>query len=95
MKTIQVSTTNLIFYLAKHPEYKAKLLAEILPAVESVRDNILEGLEYDTVMDFEYLHQCFYEVLRIEPPAALSLHQTFDEDVTLEFNDSKVHFKKD
>jgi cytochrome P450 len=47
----------------------------------------LEGLEYDTVMDFEYLHQCFYEVLRIEPPAALSLHQTFAEDVTLEFND--------
>ncbi len=60
--------------MAKHPEYKAKLLKEILPPVQKVADNIIEGLEYDTVMDFEYLHQCFYEVLRIEPPAALSLH---------------------
>jgi hypothetical protein len=56
MKTIQVSTTNLIYYLTKHPEYKSKLLQEILPPVESVKDNIVDGLEYDTVMEFEYLH---------------------------------------
>jgi cytochrome P450 len=74
MKTIQVSTTNLIYYLQKHPEYKAKLLKEILPPVEKVKDNILEGLEYDTVMDFEYLRQCYSESLRIEPPAAISTH---------------------
>ena len=42
--------------MAKHPEYKAKLLKEILPPVQKVADNIIEGLEYDTVMDFEYLH---------------------------------------
>lgn len=37
MKTIQVSTTNLIYYLTKHPEIKAKLLKEILPPVELVQ----------------------------------------------------------
>jgi cytochrome P450 len=34
MKTIQASTTNLIYYLTKHPEYKQKLLKEILLPLE-------------------------------------------------------------
>ena len=54
-KTIQISTTNLIYYLTKHPEIKAILMDEILPPVEKVKENILEGLNYDTVMEFEYL----------------------------------------
>jgi cytochrome P450 len=52
MKTIQVSTTNLIYYMTMNPEMKEKLLSEILPPVEEVKDNIVEGLSYDTVMDF-------------------------------------------
>ena len=56
-----------------HPEIKTKLLEEILPPVEKVKNNIVDGLEYDTVMDFEYLHQCFNESLRIEPPALVSV----------------------
>ena len=75
MKTIQLSTTNLIWYISKHAEFKHKLLAEILPAVEAVKDDIAQGLDYDTVMDFEYLHQCFYESLRIEPPANFTVGQ--------------------
>lgn len=55
MKTIQVSSTNLIYYLTKHPEFKSTLLQEILPPVERVSDNIVDGLEYETVMEFEYL----------------------------------------
>lgn len=55
MKTIQISTTNMIHYLNKYPEYKEKLLKEILPPVEKVKENIVEGLEYDEVMEFEYL----------------------------------------
>lgn len=45
----------MIYYLCKHPDLKAKLEAEILPPVALVKDNIVEGLEYDTVMDFEFL----------------------------------------
>ena len=88
MKTIQVSTTNLIYYLTKHPEIKAKLLKEILPPLAKVKQNILDGLEYDTVMEFEYLQHCFYESLRIEPPASTSFYQRFMEDAefTIEGN---------
>lgn len=45
----------MIYYLTKHPEIKSKLLSEILPPVERVSGNIVDGLEYETVMDFEYL----------------------------------------
>jgi cytochrome P450 len=55
MKTIQISTSNMIYYMEKHPEYKEKLLKEILPPVEKVKDNILQGLTYDTVQEFNYL----------------------------------------
>ena len=34
---------------------KEKLLKEILPAVELVKNNIVDGLEYETVMEFDYL----------------------------------------
>jgi hypothetical protein len=55
MKTIQVTTTNLICRMAMNPKIKEKLLTEILPAVEKHKNNILEGLDYETVMEFEYL----------------------------------------
>jgi cytochrome P450 len=55
MKTIQVTTTNMMYYLTKHPEHKAKLLTEILPPVEAAKNNIVEDFNYDTVMEFEYL----------------------------------------
>ena len=55
MKTIQVSTTNLIYYLTKNQEIKEKLMKEILPPVKLVELDIIESLDYDTVMDFEYL----------------------------------------
>jgi len=58
--------------MQKHPEYKKRLLAEILPPVEKVKSEIVEKLEYDTVMEFEYLQRCFHEVLRIEPPTSVS-----------------------
>lgn len=76
MKTVQVSTANTICYLDANPDVKKKLLEEILPVVEAVKDDIVEKLDYETVMDFDYLHQVFYESLRIEPPAQVSTHST-------------------
>jgi len=35
MKTIQISTTNLIYYLTKHTDIREKLMNEILPPVEA------------------------------------------------------------
>ena len=76
MKTIQISTTNLIYYLTKHQNIKEKLLKEILPPVEAVKDNLIEGFTLETVTDFEYLSNCYYESLRIEPPVANSSQLT-------------------
>jgi len=47
-----------------------------LPPLERVKDNIVEDFTYETVMEYEYLQQCYSEVLRIEPPAANSVQQT-------------------
>lgn len=80
--------------MTKHPEYKKKLLEEILPPVQKVRDNILEGLDYDTVMDFEYLHWCYNETLRIEPPAGMTFQQTMSEDTMIGKGDKQYMFRK-
>ena len=41
--------------MTKNAEIKKKLLAEVLPPVEAAKDNIMDNLDYDTVMEFEYL----------------------------------------
>ncbi len=38
-----------------NPTIKQKLLEEILPVVERHRDNLVENLDYESVMEFEYL----------------------------------------
>lgn len=73
MGTIQVTTTNLIYFITKFSESKEKLMREIRPPVDQVKEGVKEGLTYDTVMDFEYLHECFYETLRLDGPTVLSM----------------------
>lgn len=82
MKTIQVSTTNLLYYLTRCPYIKQKLLDEILPPLADLTDLVKE-LTYEQVMDFEYLQYCFNESLRIEPPASISFASTVDRDCTV------------
>jgi len=89
MKTIQISTTNLIYHLTKHTEIRERLLKEVLPSVEAAKDNIVDNLEYDTVMDFEYLQQCYYEALRMEPPTAQSILQSFTADIDVNIGGGK------
>lgn len=82
MKTVQISTANTICYLDMYPEVKKKLLDEILPPVEAAKDDIPKNLDYETVMDLDYLHMVFYEALRIEPPAQFGTAATMTEDTT-------------
>jgi len=69
MKTSQITTANLIYYLSQHPEVKEKLLKEI--KLENT------DLSYEQIMEFDYLQQCINETLRLEPPAPLSQSQHF------------------
>lgn len=69
MKTIQISTTNMIYHMTKRPDLEKKLLAEILPPLEKVKNNLVEGFTLDIAQDFEFLQHCWYESMRMEPPA--------------------------
>ena len=55
MKTIQISSTNLLYYLTKHQEYREKLMKEIRPPVDAVKNDVVKGLTYETVMELNYL----------------------------------------
>jgi len=47
MKTIQLTTANLIMYITQHPDIKQRLLDETMPAVDKAKFNIVEDLTYD------------------------------------------------
>ena len=83
MKTIQISSTNLVYYLTKHDDIREKMLKEILPVVEKVKDNIKDGLDHDSVQDLDYFNMCYKECLRKEPPAANTITQTVDPDTVV------------
>ena len=72
MKPIQVATTNLIYYVSKHPTVKERLLAEIMPPLEKAQRNWLEKFTYEMGQQFTYLQWCWQESLRIEPPVPCS-----------------------
>lgn len=71
IKTTQSTTTNLISYMDINPLVKEKLLNEIRPPLEEVRDDILGELKFETVSEFDYLQKVIYETLRIEPALKL------------------------
>lgn len=45
----------------------------MLPVVEAAKTDIVDGLEYDAVMELDYLQMCYQESLRIEPPSVVSI----------------------
>jgi len=63
MKTIQATTTNLICYMEMNPAIKQKLLQEFLPVVGKHKTNLVENLDYDSVMEFEFLQKCVLEAI--------------------------------
>ncbi len=83
MKTTQSTTTNLICYMDMNRPIKEKLLKEILPPLNEVRNDILEGLQFDTVSEFEYLQKVIYETLRIEPALKIPTGSNMMQPCTL------------
>ena len=82
-KTIQVSTTNLIYQLLTHPKIHDKLVAEIRPPLDALNGKIQEGFTVDMAMDLDYLHCCYWEAMRLEAPAVGSAPGCFSRDVTI------------
>jgi hypothetical protein len=50
-----MSTANTFVYLNQNPECKKKLLAEVIPALEEVKDDFQQKFTQDIAMDFTYL----------------------------------------
>jgi len=83
MKTVQLTTANTLMFLAQNPDINQRILSEIMPVMEEVKENILVNMTYEKVQEFDFLIHCFYESLRIEPPVPVSSNQCFNEDVTI------------
>ena len=83
MRTVQMTTTNTIYYVSKHPHCYEKLMAELTSPLEKAKGNFVEDLDYETVSGFDYLPQCYNESLRINAPAEFSISNAFNRDVTI------------
>lgn len=64
-ETMKVSLTNTTCYLAQHPDYKAKFLAEVTPVIERARHNIVEEMTINDVDQFNFVRYCWYEAMRL------------------------------
>ena len=84
MKTTQAATTNLIQHLIKLPDLKARLMAEICPAFDQIKDDFRGKLTWDIIDEFETTRNCFFETLRIAPPAPMSGTLCFLRDVEIQ-----------
>lgn len=83
LRTIQFTTINTIYHLIKNPQFYDRLMDELRPELEKAKDNFVENFDYDTVMGFDYLQQCYYEAMRIDTPIELSVPNKFDRDTTI------------
>lgn len=83
-----------MYYLLKHDDIRAKLMTEIRPPVEAVKDRIVDCLDYDTVMDLEYLRQCWSESIRLEPPSTHTMFMTVDKNTTIGKGDKQITLSK-
>jgi cytochrome P450 len=55
MKTVQLSTTNFIYYMTKYPQHKQRIRDEIGCHLEKAEKDPVNLLDYDTVLDFDFL----------------------------------------
>lgn len=73
-QTIQTSTSNAIYHVLKQPALHERLMKEIRPPLDALNGDIQEGFTYDMAAEFEFAQWCFWESLRLEPPASNTFH---------------------
>ena len=83
VKTSQATQVNLIQYMITLPDIRQRVLDEINPKFEAIKDDFRGKLTWDILDTFEYTKNCFYETLRIAPPAPMSGTLCFDKDVVI------------
>ena len=70
-------------YMTLNPLIRKKMLDEVSPALVEVGTDIVQGLTFERVMNFDFLQHCVNESLRIEPSFQMTSSQCFDRDVKI------------
>jgi cytochrome P450 len=83
MKTIQITSTNMVQYCTKFPENKERILKETYSVIDGMKDDIIEKLDADVADSFEFTRNCFYESMRIETPIPTSTTSCFNKEVKM------------
>ena len=82
-ETIKTSSTNTVCYLTQNPEAKAKFMAEVTPVLDRATGDFVNKLTMDDVDSFNYVRWCWYESMRLQPPAPSSSLNKFSKTVTI------------
>lgn len=90
-ETCNVTTSNFLYYMAMHPEYRARVLSEIMPTMSEASSDFVHKLSPNVVDEFLFTKQCVYETLRICPSGPQTMPSMFNQDVTIGGVDFKAH----
>jgi cytochrome P450 len=83
-ETVKSTSTNTTCFLTMYPEIKAKLMAELLPELEPIKDDFVGKLTTEVADRFDYLRRCWYETMRLQAPTPNSTVYMFAKPVTMQ-----------
>lgn len=90
-ETCNITTANFLYYMAQFPEFKSRVMEEIMPVLEKASPDFVNLLSPDVVDNFVYTKQCVYETLRACPSGPCSMPSMFSQDVKIGGVDFKAH----
>ena len=78
--TVQNTTTNFIVNMLANPEEYKRLLAEVDPFMDGVRDNVMEKMLISNVDELEYVKLAYVETMRLNTPVWTSATSCMNKD---------------
>mmetsp|Transcript_114327 Transcript_114327/g.158735 ORF Transcript_114327/g.158735 Transcript_114327/m.158735 type:complete len:218 (+) Transcript_114327:989-1642(+) len=82
MKTVLISTTNLIVYLTRNQQLKNRLIEENEKVFAKVND-VPKDFDMEVAEEFDLTRKYFYESMRIEPPVPCTSINAQSQDCKL------------
>ena len=82
-ETVKTSSTNTVCYLAMHDDIRARYMAEITGVLDRSAEDFDSLFTSDDVESFTFVRNCWYESMRLQPPASGSSLNRFSKTVTI------------
>lgn len=82
-ETVKTSSTNTVCYLAMHDDIRARYMDEITSVLDRSAENFDELFTSEDVESFSFVRNCWYESMRLQPPASGSSLNRFSKTVTI------------